>query len=194
MIQRQLFEETRVEDSYAAIVRGLIELGLNQVEGAPRLTVIFAGCRMPRGRKPGGKVATAVVPLDLTQGDMDLEFEDEHHDDRLPKPKKEVVARRRVRRRLRPIRAAAPLEPAPPKYDDDDEEPETTPPCGSVLDNEGDDMWGVFYRNRVLDPDAAARLKEAKARGDAAYEQWQVERLEVEKAQRAKKGQSPPDK
>jgi hypothetical protein len=131
MIQQHLYEETRIEYSYAAIVRGLISLGLNQIEGAPRLTVLFIGARIPRGRKPGGKVATAVVSLDLTQGDMDLEFEDQHHDDRLPKPKKEVVARRRVRRR-RPLRDAALLEPKPAKLDDEDDE--TTDP-GMDLDD-----------------------------------------------------------
>ena len=133
MIQEHLFDETRIEYPYAAIVRGLIELGLNQIEGAPRLAVVFAGCRIKRGRKPGSKVATTVVPLDLTQGEVDLEFEDEHHDDRLPKPSKEVVARQRVRRRRSPLRDAALLEPKPPKPDDDDEDEPTDP--GMDLDD-----------------------------------------------------------
>ena len=102
MIQEHLYQETRLEYSYAAIVRGLIALGLNQIEGAPNLAVLFMGCRVKRGRKPGGKVATAIVPLDLTQGDMDLESEDDHHDALRPR---EVVARQRVRRR-RPLRDA----------------------------------------------------------------------------------------
>ena len=110
MIQQHLFEETRLEYSYAAIVRGLIALGLNHIEGAPNLAVLFMGCRVKRGRKPGGKVATAAVPLDLSQGEMDLEYEDEHHDALGPQPKKEVVARERARRRRRPIRNVALLE------------------------------------------------------------------------------------
>ena len=35
MVQQHLYEETRLEYSYAAIMRGLINLGLTQVEGAP---------------------------------------------------------------------------------------------------------------------------------------------------------------
>ena len=102
MIQEHLFEETRLEYSYSAIMRGLINLGLTQVEGAPNLAVLFMGARVKRGRKPGGKVPTAVVPLDLTKGEMDLEYEDDHHDALRPR---DVVARQRVRRR-RPLRDA----------------------------------------------------------------------------------------
>jgi hypothetical protein len=88
MIQQHLYEETRIEYSYSAIMRGLINLGLTQVEGAPNLAVLFMGARVKRGRKPGSKVATAVVPLDLTQGEMDLEFEDDHNNALGPQPKK----------------------------------------------------------------------------------------------------------
>ena len=112
-IQAHLFDETRIEYSYAAIVRGLIALGLNQIEGAPRLAVLFMGCRVKRGRKPGGKVATAVVPLDLTKGEMDLEYEDEHNNALGPQPKQEVVARERARRRRR--------APKPTKRGEDDD-------------------------------------------------------------------------
>ncbi|MEO5731900.1 MAG: hypothetical protein ABI134_29675 [Byssovorax sp.] len=118
MIQEHLYDETHLEYSFAAIVRGLIDLGLIQVEGVPNLAVLFMGCRLKRGRKPGGKVSTAVVPLDLRQGDMDLEYEDIHNDALGPQPKKEVVARERTRRRRRPIRNVALLE-----ADDEDTDP-----------------------------------------------------------------------
>ena len=113
MIQEHLYQETRLEYSYAAIVRGLIALGLNHIEGAPNLAVLFMGARVKRGRKPGGKVATAVVPLDLSQGDMDLEYEDEHNNALGPQPKQEVVARERTRRRRR--------APKPTKHGDEDD-------------------------------------------------------------------------
>jgi hypothetical protein len=120
MIQEHLFDETRIEYSYAAIMRGLINLGLTQVEGAPDLAVLFIGARVKRGRKPGGKVATAVVPLDFTQGEMDLEYEDDHNDALGPQPKQAVVARQRVRRR-RPLRDATLLGPR--RDEDDDTDP-----------------------------------------------------------------------
>ncbi len=53
------------------------------------------------------------MPLDLTQGEIDLEFEDQHAEGILPKPKKEVVARAQTRRRRRPLRDAGLLEPKP---------------------------------------------------------------------------------
>ena len=122
MIQERLYDETRIEYAYAAIVRGLISLGLNQVEGAPNLMVLFIGARVKRGRKPGWKAKTAVVPLDLTEGEMDLEFEDQHAEGILPKPKKEVVTRQRTRRRRRPLRDAGLLEPKPDPLDDLEDE------------------------------------------------------------------------
>jgi hypothetical protein len=118
-IQEHLYEETHLEYAFAAIMRGLIALGLNQIEGAPNLAVLFMGARVKRGRKPGGKVPTAVVPLDLTQGEIDLEYEDEHNNALGPQPKKEVVARQRVRRR-RPLRDAALLGPRRAEEDDTD--------------------------------------------------------------------------
>ena len=115
-IQEKLYQETRLEYSLAAIMRGLINLGLAQVEGAPNLAVLFIGARVKRGRKPGGKVPTAVVPLDLSQGEMDLESEDEHNDALGPQPKQEVVARERTRRRRQPFRA-----PKPTMHGEDDD-------------------------------------------------------------------------
>ena len=121
-IQDRLYDETHQEYAFAAIVRGLIDLGLAQVEHVPCLAVMFMGCRLKRGRKPGGKISTAVVPLDLSQGDMDLEYEDEHNDALGPQPKKEVVARERTRRRRRPIRNVALLEDEDEDGEDDDED------------------------------------------------------------------------
>ncbi len=131
-IQTHLFEETRLEYSYSAIMRGLISLGLAQVEGAPNLAVLFMGCRGKRGRKPGGKVATAVVPLDLSQGEMDLEYEDEHNNALGPQPKQEVVARERARRRRR--------APKPTKRgEDDDTDPGMDLDDADTADGEPDD-------------------------------------------------------
>lgn len=123
MIQEHLYEETRLEYSFAALVRGLIDLGLTQVEGVPNLAVLFMGCRLKRGRKPGARIPSAVVPLDLSQGEMDLEYEDDHNDALGPQPKKEVVARQRMRRRRSPIRDAGLLEPKPPVRGEDDTDP-----------------------------------------------------------------------
>ncbi len=55
MIQERLYDETRIEYAYAAIVRGLISLGLNQVEGAPNLMVLFIGARVKRGESLAGE-------------------------------------------------------------------------------------------------------------------------------------------
>ena len=52
-ISERLFRETRLEYSYAAIVRGLITLGLASIAGKASLAVEFAGTRIPRGRKRG---------------------------------------------------------------------------------------------------------------------------------------------
>lgn len=52
-ISDRLFRETRLEYSCAAIVRGLIALGLASIAGRAKLAVVFAGARIPRGRKPG---------------------------------------------------------------------------------------------------------------------------------------------
>ncbi len=53
-ISERLFDETKLEYSYAAIVRGLISLGLASIAGKTSLAVAFTGARVPRGRK-GGK-------------------------------------------------------------------------------------------------------------------------------------------
>ena len=121
-IQDRLYDETHLEYAFAAIVRGLIDLGLTQVEGVPNLAILFMGARIKRGRKPGGKVPTAVVPLDLRQGDMDLEYEDIHNNALEPQPKREVVARLRVRRR-RPLRDTTLLGPRRDKNEDEDTDP-----------------------------------------------------------------------
>lgn len=47
----RLFKETRLEYSCAAIVRGLIAVGLSSIAGQANLAVVFAGARVPRGRK-----------------------------------------------------------------------------------------------------------------------------------------------
>ena len=52
-LSERLFDETRLEYSYAAIVRGLIALGLVSIVGKASLAVEFAGARVPRGRKRG---------------------------------------------------------------------------------------------------------------------------------------------
>ena len=134
-IQERLYDETHLEYAFAAIVRGLIDLGLTQVEGVPNLAILFMGARIKRGRKPGGKVPTAVVPLDLRQGDMDLEYEDIHNNALEPQPKKEVVARLRVRRR-RPLRDTTLLGP---RREVDEEEDEDTDPGMELDDDDTED-------------------------------------------------------
>ena len=52
-IGERLFRETRIEYPCAAIVRGLIRLGLASIAGKASLAVEFAGTRIPRGRKRG---------------------------------------------------------------------------------------------------------------------------------------------
>ena len=47
----RLLKETRLEYSCAAIVRGLIALGLTSIAGRASLATVFAGTRVPRGRK-----------------------------------------------------------------------------------------------------------------------------------------------
>ena len=52
-LSERLFDETRLEYSYAAVVRGLIALGLASIVGKASLAVEFTGARVPRGRKRG---------------------------------------------------------------------------------------------------------------------------------------------
>jgi hypothetical protein len=50
-ISDRLFSETKLSYSYAAIIRGLIALGLSSLQGKTSLAAEFAGARVPRGRK-----------------------------------------------------------------------------------------------------------------------------------------------
>jgi hypothetical protein len=50
----RLRKETRLDYSCAAIVRGLIAVGLSSIAGQSSLAVVFAGARVPRGRKRAG--------------------------------------------------------------------------------------------------------------------------------------------
>lgn len=52
-ISERLFDETRLEYSYAAIIRGLISLGLASLANKPSLAGAFTGARVMRGRKRG---------------------------------------------------------------------------------------------------------------------------------------------
>src|SRR5690242_3098640 len=52
-ISEYLFDETRIEYPNAAIIRGLITLGLAAIAGKASLADEFAGTRLPRGRKRG---------------------------------------------------------------------------------------------------------------------------------------------
>ena len=52
-LSERLYDETRLEYSYAAILRGLIALGLASIANKASLAVEFAGTRVPRGRKRG---------------------------------------------------------------------------------------------------------------------------------------------
>jgi hypothetical protein len=52
-IRERLYDESRMEYSYAAILRGLIALGLASIADKKSLIVEFAGSRVPRGRKCG---------------------------------------------------------------------------------------------------------------------------------------------
>ena len=52
-ISERLYDETRLDYSYAAILRGLIALGLASIAGKASLAVEFAGARVPRGRRRG---------------------------------------------------------------------------------------------------------------------------------------------
>jgi hypothetical protein len=54
-ISERLYDETRLDYSYAAILRGLIALGLAAIAGKASLAVEFAGARVPRGRRRGSR-------------------------------------------------------------------------------------------------------------------------------------------
>ena len=66
-IAEHLYDETKLEYSFAAIVRGLIAIGLEKIDGAPSLAVEFAGARVARGRKAASDHVEPTI--DLTQGD-----------------------------------------------------------------------------------------------------------------------------
>jgi hypothetical protein len=52
-LSERLYDETQLDYSYAAVVRGLIALGLASIAGKVSLAAAFAGARVPRGRKRG---------------------------------------------------------------------------------------------------------------------------------------------
>ncbi|MFS8070040.1 MAG: hypothetical protein ACMG6S_27055, partial [Byssovorax sp.] len=52
-ISERLYDETGLEYSDAAILRGLIALGVTSLVGKKSLAVDFVGTRVPRGRKRG---------------------------------------------------------------------------------------------------------------------------------------------
>lgn len=68
----RLFEETQLDYSRASIVRGLIRMGLATVMGNDVLAPLFAGTRIPRGRKKGERRPHAAV--------LDVELEDQPHE------------------------------------------------------------------------------------------------------------------
>ena len=72
MIAAHLYDETHLEYSFAAIVRELIAIGLEKIDGAPSLAVEFAGARVARGRKAGSGHVEPTI--DLTQGDKGEEI------------------------------------------------------------------------------------------------------------------------
>jgi hypothetical protein len=72
----RLLEETQLEHSHAAIVRGLVAIGLASIAGVPDLAPLFVGVRIPRGRKPGTRNWAAEV-----RGDVGLAHEAETADE-----------------------------------------------------------------------------------------------------------------
>jgi hypothetical protein len=56
VISDRLLMETAYDHPRAAVVRGLVVLGLVAVEGAPHLASLFAGVRIARGRKRGDRL------------------------------------------------------------------------------------------------------------------------------------------
>lgn len=64
-IAGQLFSETRLTYSRAAIFRGLLALGLLAVADAPHIARLFVGSRVKRGRKRGDRPEKHTADLDL---------------------------------------------------------------------------------------------------------------------------------
>jgi hypothetical protein len=56
VIAERLFQETRDDYPRAAVVRGLIVLGLAAVARNDVLTPLFVGVRIARGRKKGDRI------------------------------------------------------------------------------------------------------------------------------------------
>jgi hypothetical protein len=52
-LQQRLFDETREDYSFAAIIRGLIALGLASTTAMTTVAAAFKGTRIARGRKRG---------------------------------------------------------------------------------------------------------------------------------------------
>lgn len=75
-IAGRLFQETQLEHSHAAIVRGLVAIGLASIAGAPDLAPLFVGVRIPRGRKAGARIWTAEA-----RSDVDVEHDGEAADE-----------------------------------------------------------------------------------------------------------------
>ena len=80
----RLLGETMDHYSYSAIVRGLLRCGLVMVattQAPLSIAPFFAGTREGRVRNPGARWSR-LVELDLIKDDddLDIEFEDEHHD------------------------------------------------------------------------------------------------------------------
>ncbi len=61
-IAARLFNETRLEYPLAAVIRGLIALGLRVVSDAPLLAPLFVGARVARGRKKGTRFPPCAAP------------------------------------------------------------------------------------------------------------------------------------
>ena len=55
VIADRLLTETGLDYSHASIVRGLVVVGLLAVERASHLAPLFAGVRIPRGRRKGAR-------------------------------------------------------------------------------------------------------------------------------------------
>jgi hypothetical protein len=78
-IAARLLADTGFATSYNAIIRGLIAIGLHVVDSVPPdqpLAPLFAGCRIPRGRKPGTRRSSIVEP-DLARDEKDVAKPDE---------------------------------------------------------------------------------------------------------------------
>ena len=53
IVADRLHEETGLEHSAAAVVRGLLVLGLGAIAGREQIAPAFVGVRVPRGEKQG---------------------------------------------------------------------------------------------------------------------------------------------